>query len=151
MALQGAPNMNVRTMNTFVEVMATGLWKAEAEEGRISDLTPIFDVDSACTVMTPYNTNWEMLPRPTLRSMGICWVIEPVKLDDEELAGSATYTLETRDAVGPNPSTSSSETASTVDWKTTYWNKRVHRVTKKVRGLWQLMDPPLPDLCITVV
>ncbi|KAI0470353.1 hypothetical protein F4859DRAFT_522844 [Xylaria cf. heliscus] len=151
MGLQGAPNMNAGTMNTFAEVMTAGLWEAEAEEGRISNLTSIFDVDGVCTVMTPYNTNWEMLPRPALRSMSVCWVIKPVGPDNEELADSVTVPLEAKDAVGPNPGASSSETVSMADGKTTDWNKRVHRVTKKVRGLWQLMDPPSPELFITVV
>ncbi|KAI0555590.1 hypothetical protein F4679DRAFT_594056 [Xylaria curta] len=151
MSLQGAQKVNPGTMNTFAEVMATGVWEAEAEEGRIRDLTSIFDVDSACTVMTPYNADWEMLPRPTLRSMSVCWVIELAELDDAEVAGNITSPLDSRDAVGPSPGASSSETVSIAVKETTDWNKRVHRVTKKVKGLWQLMDPPLPDLCITVV
>jgi hypothetical protein len=35
-----------------------------------------FDVDEACLVLTPFNTNLEVLPRPETRSMSISWVVQ---------------------------------------------------------------------------
>ncbi|KAL8363151.1 hypothetical protein RB601_009093 [Gaeumannomyces tritici] len=34
-----------------------------------------FDVNGRCTVATPYNPTWEVLPRPAVRSMSTCWVV----------------------------------------------------------------------------
>ncbi|KAL8357459.1 hypothetical protein RB598_002328 [Gaeumannomyces tritici] len=38
-------------------------------------LAATFDVDGRCTVATPYNPAWEVLPRPAERSMSTCWVV----------------------------------------------------------------------------
>jgi hypothetical protein len=48
------------------------------EEGYARDLVSVFDVDGPCLIAIPHNGDWEMLPRPALRSMSVCWVVEPV-------------------------------------------------------------------------
>jgi hypothetical protein len=51
-------------------------WSDEDETRRSRDCAAIFDVDAPCTVAVPFNGAWEVLPRPTTRSMSICWVVE---------------------------------------------------------------------------
>ncbi|KAF8847373.1 hypothetical protein BDZ45DRAFT_754976 [Acephala macrosclerotiorum] len=50
----------------------------QMEEAHAQDLVSVFDVDGPCLIAIPHNGDWEMLPRPALRSMSVCWVVEPV-------------------------------------------------------------------------
>ncbi|KAI0206564.1 hypothetical protein F4808DRAFT_404586 [Astrocystis sublimbata] len=153
-AMQGSPRVNVGTMSTFVEVTTSGTWEAAAEEARGSNLVSAFDVEGPCLVMTPYNADWEMLPRPALRSQRVCWVIEAAGPGGEPMGAIADSSdIISRDIAGQlAESASTSKCAeNTGDEKIADWNKRTYRVTRKVKGLWQLMEPPIPGLCITVV
>ncbi|KAI0516708.1 hypothetical protein F5B22DRAFT_636278 [Xylaria bambusicola] len=143
-ALQEAPQVTAGTMSTFAEVMTTGIWEAAAEEARVSNLVSAFDVEGPCLVMTPYNADWEMLPRPALRSKSVCWVIELAGSDGEPMDTITNSPDTSGDIAGQPEWASTSKCAEkTRDKKTTDWNKQVYRVTRKVKGLWPLMDPPI--------
>jgi hypothetical protein len=67
-----------RNMAPFVVGLADRRHPSENNEARARGLVSAFDVDGPCLVAIPHNCDWEMLPRPELRSMSICWVVEPV-------------------------------------------------------------------------
>lgn len=51
-------------------------WSDENEDRRSTSLASLLDVDGPCLVAVPFNGAWEILPRPTIRAMSICWVVE---------------------------------------------------------------------------
>ncbi|TGJ78242.1 hypothetical protein E0Z10_g10522 [Xylaria hypoxylon] len=132
------------TMTTFAEVVATGMWSEKAEERRINDLISTFNVSGPCIVSTPYNADWEMLPRPEFRSMSVCWVIEPV---DSACSSPPPETetskiSELADSIEqPLTACGSGETVKQVS-ASDGGDEQVYRVLSKVKGLWKLMDPP---------
>ncbi|KAI1370478.1 hypothetical protein F4677DRAFT_351742 [Hypoxylon crocopeplum] len=146
------------TMAGVLEVFAYGLWHKEAEDRRINNLVSTFDVDSPCLVATPYNGNWEMLPHPELRSMSVCWVVESTQpseaCGDLDHGPREEYSQATGSPTETQPvgsSSSSSEAATSQAPETdcpTEEKKAVYRVVNKVRGLWQLMDPPSQKITI---
>ncbi|KAI9707978.1 MAG: hypothetical protein M1820_004397 [Bogoriella megaspora] len=71
-------------LTAFATGLISGTWTHDAEEKRVRDLVAAFDVDGPCTVVTPWNPNWEVLPRPDLRNMRACWVIEETGRRREE-------------------------------------------------------------------
>ncbi|KAH9233533.1 hypothetical protein K456DRAFT_1909066 [Colletotrichum gloeosporioides 23] len=72
------PNFNAGSIAYYLHGQARGVWTAEAEENRVKSLVSAFDVDGPCTVATPFNSEWEVLPHPDLRAMSACWVVESV-------------------------------------------------------------------------
>lgn len=60
------------------------------EEAHARDLVSVFDVDGPCLITIPHNGDWEMLPRPALRSMSVCWVVEPVARTKQDTGGERT-------------------------------------------------------------
>ncbi|KAK5625425.1 hypothetical protein RRF57_001141 [Xylaria bambusicola] len=149
--LQGEPRVNAGTMSTVAEVVNRSIWEAAAEEARVRNLVSAFDVEGPCLVMTPYNADWEMLPRPALRSKSVCWVIESAGSNGEPMGMITNSSDISGDIAGQQESASTSKCVEKTRDKTTDWNKQVYRVTRKVKGLWPLMDPPIPDLSITIV
>lgn len=116
---------------------------------------------------TPYNPDWEVLPRPKLRSMRVCWVVEERNRSGETFVATA-------EAKKPLPGTSratspsyhpgrvkakgkSRATESLPEEKVTdnvYSSEATERfhnqgvslqVLRKVKGLWQIMDLPSQD------
>jgi hypothetical protein len=53
-----------------------------------------FDVDEPCLVLTPFNTNLEVLPRPETRSMSISWVVQHPTSPVSEISESGIPVLE---------------------------------------------------------
>lgn len=76
-------------------IMAGAALRDRRKEGlhenklRVEDCVAIFDVDAPCVVAIPYQGDLERLPRPSLRSMSVCWVVEPVILKKELGTGSS--------------------------------------------------------------
>lgn len=60
------------------------------EEAHTRDLVSVFDVDGPCLIAIPHNGDWEMLPRPALRSMSVCWVVEPVARTKQDASEERT-------------------------------------------------------------
>ena len=54
---------------------------SEIETRRSKELVAVFDVDGPCLVSIPHCGEWEMLPRPEVRSMSICWVVDMMNHD----------------------------------------------------------------------
>ncbi|KAJ0326173.1 hypothetical protein COL5a_006996 [Colletotrichum fioriniae] len=63
----------------FGEALKRELFTAEAEQARTQQLVSIFDVDGPCLVATVFNSDWQVLSRPDIRSRSMCWVVEPVE------------------------------------------------------------------------
>ena len=137
-----------------------------AEEHRVRDLVSTFDVDGPCIVATPFNPDWETLPHPELRSMSVCWVLEPVQQNHGAAMGTdaVSHGLKTEAGIRPvsrvqppnspsmkcrlglnqEPSDSgNSGEASKGGPKETCPSKPAYRVLDKVKGMWQIMDMPL--------
>lgn len=68
--------MDDRKSAVVTEIHFYREWSDEDETRRGRDCAALFDVDGPCTVAVPFNGAWEVLPRPTTRSMSICWVVE---------------------------------------------------------------------------
>jgi hypothetical protein len=135
-------------------------WLAHGEGGRKETLLSTFDVDGPCRVATPYNPEWEILPRPKLRSTRVCWVVE----ERNSSGGTTIATAETEDtpldtphsdrpgparrkgkekATDPVREAEVRENASATDTTECFGNQGLNlQVFRKVRGLWQIMDLP---------
>jgi len=64
----------------------------------------VFDVDGPSLVVTPYNTNMELLPRSETRAMSASWIVEQAELSgqhpiDDETMHSIKQTLEAKQPV----------------------------------------------------
>jgi hypothetical protein len=68
--------VNVSSLTYFAYLNSRDTWSGEADERRARELVAVFDVDGPCTVATPFVPDWEMLPRPGIRGMSVCWVVE---------------------------------------------------------------------------
>lgn len=131
----------------------------EGEETRARELTSIFNVDGPCVVATPFNVDWEVLPRPDLRSMSVCWVVEIVqeRVLDESPGPDHTSrepSLGLADCVGKGKEPErppkirklgvfqkSGGESGNSDVKLIK-ELPVYRVLDKVKGMWQIMDLP---------
>ncbi|KAI1121077.1 hypothetical protein F5Y10DRAFT_272422 [Nemania abortiva] len=142
--------INAGTLVAFAEMSKTGVGSEELENRRIKDLFSAFNVDGPCMVATPYNADWEMLPHPKLRSMSVCWVIEPINSTDAPSPGSSPVSSMTESGV--SKSTQAMEEAQVavdgrkIDQKARAFDReddQVYKIISKVQGLWKLMiDPP---------
>ncbi|USP80389.1 hypothetical protein yc1106_07663 [Curvularia clavata] len=153
---------------TLVEVLSNrDYWSTRGEERRKETLFSTFDVDGPCMVATPYNAEWEILPRPKLRSTRVCWIVEERNCSEEATIGTSetedtpSDTLfDTPHANRPNvverkgkeratnlvrePEAPENDGAS--DTTEPFRSQSLNlRVLQKVRGLWQIMDLPQQD------
>lgn len=108
------------------------------------------DVDGPCLVATPYNPDWEILPRPELRSMSVCWVLEP-KCDGSQSLSMDGFQQETPRAEFKINGKGKQKAGGAADHEENGYGERgssdkevipAYRVLRKVRGLWKLMDLP---------
>ncbi|KAK3361771.1 hypothetical protein B0T24DRAFT_724253 [Lasiosphaeria ovina] len=150
------------------DIEARGSWTAATDARRARDLVAVFDVDGPCTVATPFDHDWEWLPRPELRSMSACWVVErvvvPVDADRYGVVfgavsrGDRDGDVREAQAVGESagqPSLNAgtaagivgggSEIIASVEDCIVVEKAPAFRVVGKVRGSWQLMDLPLQE------
>jgi hypothetical protein len=67
-----------RNLILFMEDLNRKVDSHKNDEAPARDLVSTFDVDGPCLVAIPHNGDWEILPRPGLRSMSVCWVVELV-------------------------------------------------------------------------
>ncbi|KAH7163367.1 hypothetical protein B0J13DRAFT_669952 [Dactylonectria estremocensis] len=144
------------------EVFRNGIWTPEAEDGRARNLVSVFDVDGPCLIAIPYDSDWEMLPHPDLRSMSICWLIEP-KHGQINLAMSGSFN-------GPGRGTTSKQVTNNDSWLRKRQDALLQRLSSykgipvdgnsllelekleiasrsfqvvgKVKGMWAIMDLP---------
>jgi len=149
----------------FAYVLSRGIWSAEAEDHRVRTLASVFDVDGPCTVVTPFNSDWERLPHPDIRGMSCCWVVEPLVTEEEkqakekERAGEEVsavntsgvmappkiddFKLETEEgAVAPKAQAHSDGVTinGTIDHN--HPSPPLYRVMRKVKGMWEIMEYP---------
>jgi hypothetical protein len=133
-------------------------WNARGEERRSQNLISAFDVDGPCLVATPYNPDWEILPRPDLRSMSVCWVLESKSVaitSDEDKALDQMFwdnvwggSVGSKEKGKEKALRSTTEEDDSMELKTRSRNENeddampVYRVVRKVKGSWQMMDLP---------
>lgn len=162
--------MDRGSMIWFMEITATTVWTVEAEDKRVAERVAAFDVDGPCVVATPFDSNWEMLPRPDVRSMSACWVVEPVEdveSDKAEIQGAVKDIHPPADVnaeQGKEQSQPSNEsTALQKDFGSSSNDPEQpgdnegpsssntegpskpeanFKVVNKVKGVWQIMDIP---------
>ncbi|KAK3387291.1 hypothetical protein B0H63DRAFT_469724 [Podospora didyma] len=160
------PRGEARTVSAVMSFMRNTLGAEQRDAVRARDLVSAFDVDGPCLVAVPYNGDWEVLPRPSLRSMSVCWVVEPVVLSSKaprhELGGISSTSFNTPKRTGEQVPSGNPQSATTSAPDSTKGedkqpelleskestkddNKPHYRVLDKVRGLWQLMDTPDHD------
>ncbi|KAI4909023.1 hypothetical protein J4E85_011675 [Alternaria conjuncta] len=151
------------TMVAYASTTALDLWSDRKERIRQKTLMSTFDVDGPCLVATPYNSEWEILPHPRLRSASVCWVVE---LKESSGGATRTHIKKEDDSTDLNPGLASgsevgekekakevtsdnsqeAKSSSGVEYHTP--KNRLGqrdldlRVLAKVKGLWQIMDVP---------
>lgn len=155
----GPSKFDITSFAWFGDIIKRGLSTPEGEETRARELTSVFNVDGPCVVATPFNVDWEVLPRPDLRSMSVCWVVEPVKervLDEssrpDHTPGEPSQDLAQCVGKGKEPERPPKIPKLGVFQKSGGENGSsdvklikelpVYRVIDKVKGMWQIMDLP---------
>ncbi|KXH34177.1 hypothetical protein CSIM01_07179 [Colletotrichum simmondsii] len=137
-----------------IEALKRDLFTPETEQARTQQLVSIFDVDGPCLIATVFNSDWEVLPRPEIRSMSTCWVIEPVKAVEKTMSespGEQSVALDeeqTQSGKGKEPE----RLPSTPDAgdlgiasNTESADPALYRVLDKVKGMWQIRDLPMQE------
>ena len=136
-------------LTAFAMAVAWGTLDPEADDARVDRLVSVFDVDGPCTVATPFNPDWEVLPHPACRSMSVCWVVEPIQDGDVVAAEENSAQSMSRGGggrKGKDPerlgiiSESCSESADGRSEASSSGEKPTFRVLNKVRGMWEIMD-----------
>ncbi|KAJ8106869.1 hypothetical protein OPT61_g9257 [Boeremia exigua] len=131
----------------FMEIVVKDSWSSSAEDRRESTLVSTFDVDGPCTVATPYNPNWEVLPRPELRNMSTCWVVEPVKSEHETSDEESQTSAQSEKSRGKRKASEMDDTCGLSDMdkepsETDHRPLGTYDVLRKVKGLWEIMNLP---------
>lgn len=101
--------------------------RGETEQYRAQNWVSVFDVDRPCTIATPYDALWEVIPHPSLRSMSACWVVNIFKAPDSQKKLSAQ---------------GSSSAEASVAGQNEPQSMSFMRVLRKVRGMWQIQEVP---------
>ncbi|KAH0441426.1 hypothetical protein CcaCcLH18_01989 [Colletotrichum camelliae] len=135
--------LNIGSMAYFGEFASRDIWTAQADEARARDLVSVFDVDGPCTIATPFNAEWEVLPSPILRSMSSCWVVEKLDRDEHGRVPEQEPKVEDKDKGEINSTNEESEPNRDVD---STGDMPLYRVLHKVKGLWQLIDIPFGEV-----
>ncbi|KAK1671936.1 hypothetical protein BDP55DRAFT_280573 [Colletotrichum godetiae] len=162
------------SMAWLEEAVQQNFWAPETDQARTQQLVSIFDVDGPCLVVTVFNSGWEVLPRPDIRSMSICWVVEPVEKTMSEGPGEQTGAVgEEQPTVGgkgkePERRPCASDTGDPAvggqgkepEWLPSAPDTNdlgiasdtepiapipLYRVLDKVKGMWQIMDLPMQE------
>lgn len=161
------PNVNLGSMTAF-GLLSGGIHNFSNEERRTQTLVSVFDVDGPCLVATVYDSTWETMPHPDLRSMSVCWKVEEVQESTPAQASPACdpsdakheefgeETKQHSETDGPcqsrSPRLSLGEVQALEDGMASEptedeyldldKSKQAYRVLDKVRGMWQIMELP---------
>ena len=131
-----------------LELLTCGVSDFLSERWREHNLVSVFDVDGPCVVATPFNSMWERLPRPELRSMSVCWVIEPVAFPSgtallDQNALEIPGVVHKHDGCRPEKRLDGIYLNHHEAYYDRYRNFPLsYRVLDKVKGMWQIMDCP---------
>ncbi|KAF6805258.1 hypothetical protein CSOJ01_09634 [Colletotrichum sojae] len=134
------PGMARNQAVNFAYMVLINPWSLEAEAKRVQNLVSVFDVDKPCLVTTAYEADWEVLPRPGIRSLRTSWVVERIAEDrisseedkieehenkkEEDSAGRRNVGIGLTARQGTNQGT------------------HLYRVVDKVKGLWEIIEAP---------
>jgi hypothetical protein len=75
--------MNIRAMVCFCYVLNNHVWDEEGEMRR-RQMVAAFDVDEACLVATPFDSDMKRLPHPEDKGMSVCWIVERMDREEEK-------------------------------------------------------------------
>ncbi|RSL59925.1 hypothetical protein CEP54_007011 [Fusarium duplospermum] len=169
---RGLPIINPGSMTTFAVALGTGVHRFPAEQRRVETLASVFDVDGPCLVSTVYNSEWEILPHPDMRSMRICWVVQkeqssdipPIQSSSAGKACESELTERQREKLPVDDSNNAlqkplvlgSKTKGQAlgdgvitkpghqdqDFEQADKETQTYKVLNKVKGMWQIMDLP---------
>lgn len=143
--------LSVGSVVEFSECAGYGTWTLKEEDRRAENLVSVFDVDGPCLVATPYDSSWEVLPHPELRTMSVCWVVEGVPDPSPNDTSAVSEEKHSRNESPEPPDAEIFDPAFLVDMRQSREDKPVpsYRVLEKVKGMWQLMDTPLQTYLFT--
>ena len=161
-------SINSSSLAYFAYLVSRDAWSAEADEKRARELVAVFDVDGPCTVATPFVPDWEMLPRPGIRGMSVCWVVEEalvaskedgrrkeeelvadVKVDEGEPGGldpagvqldPGSGEIDTEDSGADQEEKGGDAEGRAVLHNDGEGEPTVYRVVNKVKGLWEIIE-----------
>jgi hypothetical protein len=109
------PNRNPEDVTIMVAAFLTladlSIEDTDQRDQRLSARVSAFDVDGPCLIATPFDSEMEKLPRPSLRTMSCAWVVQA-----ESMGG----VLNTDDAAGRA--------------------EGQFRVLDRVKGVWEIME-----------
>ncbi|KAK3352871.1 heterokaryon incompatibility protein-domain-containing protein [Lasiosphaeria hispida] len=103
---------------SYVLFMQAAQTSVEEQDLVLGTRRAFFDVGQPATIVTPFSTSMELLPRPPTRAMGASWVVIP---DDEEHEGKPRVNIQGRGRVEL---------------------EQVFRFVKAVRGMWAVGTYP---------
>jgi hypothetical protein len=135
---------------TLLDMMTNNYWSPDAERRREETLLSTFDVDGPCEIATPYNPEWEILPRPELRSMSVCWIVErkggEVRGLERQEGGGVAYKGKGKERESATAAASRDEFGNVVEdghlTQRSEHDAPCLDVLRKVKGLWEIMDLP---------
>ncbi len=148
-------SVNASSLTYRAYLVSRDTWSVEADEKRARELVAVFDVDGPCTVATPFVPDWEVLPRPGIRGMSVCWVVEEaviaskegdtgkkelfvdVKLDGNGLGGSGGSSDK---ETGGDPEGKKGDAGKYTAHNGEEIKPTVYRVVNKVKGLWEIIE-----------
>ena len=150
-------SVNASSLTYFAYLVSRDTWSAEADEQRARELVAVFDVDGPCTVATPFVPDWEVLPRPGIRGMSVCWVVEEAVAASKEcdegkgkelLADAKVHGGELgcsgksdgEDSGGDLEGKKGDAEGRTVIHNDEEGKPTVYRVVNKVKGLWEIIE-----------
>lgn len=131
------PGMMRNQATNLAYLLTANPWSPEVETNRAEKLVSVFDVDKPCLVATAYDADWEFLPRPGIRSLSTCWVVEQIA--EEKPDGEDDSGWKDKDTAGQADSRNL-DVGSTV--REGNRGTHLYRVVAKVKGLWEIMEPP---------
>jgi hypothetical protein len=148
--------VNASSLAYFAHLVSSDVWSVEADEKRGRELVAVFDVDGPCTVATPFVPDWEVLPRPVIRGMSVCWVVESAGAANQgNDKGKGKELLVDHAQVGGDGLGDAGESANgdsggevkeghTERYKALYTDEggkhTLYRVMNKVKGLWEIIE-----------
>lgn len=124
----------------FALLAKLSIWSSATEREREANLVAAFDVDGPCDVAVPYSSEWEFLPRPSYRSMRVCWVVEK-RSEPQSTASAAVATR--KDAAEEKSGASPDEPdGRTIVPQMPPRCAGDYLVVNKVKGMWEIFLPP---------
>ena len=139
--------MDRRNMARFADTLYYRVEQGEQKQPLEHDHVAAFNVDGPCLLAVPFNGEWEMLPRPAIRSMSNCWVIEQIPSNNNDCGDysnsesfdDGTQVRARRSENGAKGKDPLSEFEGSPEVDVSEHSEPSYRVLNKVQGVWQIM------------